>query len=127
VALIQYPGLIVDNMRIIINTIASVLIIFAIMSNDFIFNKINGKLFAFLGKLSFPLYLVHTLVICSISSLGFMTMHHYGYAHEQILILTFLITLFSSIIISLPLIYMDGFWLKKINRMVSKRYPTPHA
>jgi peptidoglycan/LPS O-acetylase OafA/YrhL len=127
VAHLQYPRLIVDNIRIIINTIASVLIIFAIMSNDYIFNKLNGKFFAFLGKLSFPLYLVHTLVICSISSLGFMTMHHYGYAHEQILIITFLITLVTSIIICLPLIYMDTLWLNKINRMVSKRYPAPHG
>lgn len=128
VAHLQYPRLIVDNIRIIINTIASVLIIFAIMSNDFIFNKLNGRLFAFLGKLSFPLYLVHTLVICSISSLGFMTMHHYGYAHEQILIVTFLITIVSSIIICMPLIYIDALWLNKINHIVSKRYPpTSHA
>lgn len=128
VALIQAPGLVADNMRIIINTIASVLIISAIMSNDFIFNKINGRLFAWLGKLSFPLYLVHTLVICSISSLSFMTLQHYEFAREHILMATFLITLCSSIIISLPLIYMDGFWLKKINRMVSKLYPaTPNG
>ena len=128
VAQLQYPRLVVDNIRIIINTVASVLIIFAIMSNDFIFNKLNGKLFAFLGKLSFPLYLVHTLVICSISSLGYMTMHHYGYAHDHILIATFLITLASSIIICLPLIYMDAMWLNRINHMVSKLYPaTPNA
>jgi peptidoglycan/LPS O-acetylase OafA/YrhL len=122
VALIQAPGLIADNMRIIINTVASVLIIYAIMSNDFIYNKINGKPFAWLGKLSFPLYLVHTLVICSISSLSFMSLQHYEFAHEHILMAMFLITLCSSIIISLPLIYMDGFWLKKINRAVSKLY-----
>lgn len=122
VALIQVPGLVADNMRIVINTVASVLIIYAIMSNDFIYNKINGKLFAWLGKLSFPLYLVHTLVICSISSLSFMSLQHYEFAHEHILMAMFLITLCSSIIISLPLIYMDGFWLKKINRAVSKRY-----
>lgn len=119
VGLIQYPTLIADNIRIIINTIASVLIILSIMTNDLIFNQINGRFFSFLGKLSFPLYLVHTLVICSISSFGFITMNHYGYKDELILILTFLITLSSSIIISLPLIYMDNFWLKKINHITS--------
>jgi peptidoglycan/LPS O-acetylase OafA/YrhL len=122
VALIQYPSLIADNIRIIINTIASVLIIFSIMTNDIIFNKLNGKLFSFLGKLSFPLYLVHTLVICSISSFSFITMHHYEYTDELVLIITFLITLLSSIIISLPLIYVDSFWLKKINHISSKLF-----
>ena len=122
VALIQYPSLIANNIRIIINTIASVLIIFSIMTNDFIFNKLNGKLFSFLGKLSFPLYLVHTLVICSISSFSFITMHQYGYTDELVLIITFLITLLSSIIISLPLIYVDSFWLKKINHISSKLF-----
>ena len=122
VALIQYPSLIANNIRIIINTIASVLIIFSIMTNDFIFNKLNGKLFSFLGKLSFPLYLVHTLVICSISSFSFITMHHYGYTDELVLIITFLITLLSSIIISLPLIYVDSFWLKKINHISIKLF-----
>ena len=122
VALIQYPSLIADNIRIIINTIASVLIIFSIMTNDFIFNKLNGKLFSFLGKLSFPLYLVHTLVICSISSFSFITMHHFGYTDELVLIITFLITLLSSIIISLPLIYVDSFWLKKINHISIKLF-----
>ena len=122
VALIQYPSLIANNIRIIINTIASVLIIFSIMTNDFIFNKLNGKLFSFLGKLSFPLYLVHTLVICSISSFSFITMHHYGYTDELVLIITFLITLLSSIIISLPLIYIDSFWLKKINHISGKLF-----
>jgi peptidoglycan/LPS O-acetylase OafA/YrhL len=122
VALIQYPSLIANNIRIIINTIASVLIIFSIMTNDFIFNKLNGKLFSFLGKLSFPLYLVHTLVICSISSFSFITMHQYGYTDELVLIITFLITLLSSIIISLPLIYIDSFWLKKINHISGKLF-----
>lgn len=122
VALIQYPSLIADNIRIIINTIASVLIIFSIMTNDFIFNELNGKLFSFLGKLSFPLYLVHTLVICSISSFSFITMHQYGYTDELVLIITFLITLLSSIIISLPLIYIDSFWLKKINHISGKLF-----
>ena len=119
VTLIQYPSLIADNIRIIINTIASVLIIFSIMANDLIFNKINGRFFSFLGKLSFPLYLVHTLVICSISSFSYITMHHYGYKDELIFIITFLITLSSSIMVSLPLIYMDSFWLKKINKIAS--------
>jgi peptidoglycan/LPS O-acetylase OafA/YrhL len=127
VALIQHPILIADNSRIIINTIASVLIIFAIMSNDFIFNKINGRFFAFLGKLSFPLYLVHTLVICSISSFSFIAMHQYGYTKELILMMTFLITLFSTILISLPLIHMDSVWLKKINQLANKLLtPTHH-
>jgi peptidoglycan/LPS O-acetylase OafA/YrhL len=124
VGLIQYPTLITDNIRIIINTIASVLIILSIMTNDLIFNKINGRFFSFLGKLSFPLYLVHTLVICSISSFSFITMHRYGYTNELIFIITFLITLSSSIIISLPLICMDNFWLKKINHiacLISKK------
>jgi peptidoglycan/LPS O-acetylase OafA/YrhL len=122
VTLIQYPSLIADNIRIIINTIASVLIIFSIMANDLIFNKINGRFFSFLGKLSFPLYLVHTLVICSISSFSYITMHHYGYKDELIFIITFLITLSSSIMVSLPLIYMDSFWLKKINKIASMHF-----
>ena len=122
VALIKYPSLDGDNIRIMINTIASVLIIFSIMTNEFIFNKFNGKLFAFLGKLSFPLYLVHTLVICSISSFSFITLHQFGFTDELIFIITFLITLFSSIIISLPLIYMDSIWLKKINDIASKLF-----
>jgi peptidoglycan/LPS O-acetylase OafA/YrhL len=127
IALIQYPSLLSDNNRIIINTIASVLIIFSIMTNDFLFNKINGRFFAFLGKLSFPLYLVHTLVICSLSSFSFITMHQYGYTGQLILIITFLITLLSSIIISLPLIYMDSFWLKKVNHLTNKLLtPTHH-
>lgn len=122
VAHINYLDISADKLRVIINTLASTLIIFSIMANELIFSKINGRISLFLGKLSFPLYLVHTLVICSVSSFVFILMHRYIYSDLMIFITTFFVTLLSSVIISLPLIYIDDFWLRNLNDVTRKLF-----
>jgi len=115
---IYFPSLIQKNLHIIINSFGSILIIFSIMANRSIYDLMDGRLSAYLGKLSFPLYLVHTIIICSLSSYVFIFFNQVGQTHAWILTQTFLITLTASVAVSSLVIYFDEWWLKKINYIV---------
>jgi len=66
----------------------------------------SGRISAFLGELSFPIYLVHALVICSAGSAIYL---RFG-AHAAIASVFVIATL-----ISLPLIVFNNWWVAKVN------------
>ena len=86
------------------------------MQSPKIFQLLNGRAGFYLGKLSFPLYLVHTLVICSVSSYWFIRWEQSQSANFPILVATFVLTVIISILAAIPMIFLDGMWLKFINR-----------
>jgi peptidoglycan/LPS O-acetylase OafA/YrhL len=67
----------------------------------------SGKISAFLGELSFPIYLLHVLVICSAGSVVYL---HFG-------AIPAIISVFAiSVLVSLPLIKFNNWWIAKVNR-----------
>jgi peptidoglycan/LPS O-acetylase OafA/YrhL len=103
-----------------LHTFGSASIILATLANKPIFNKLNGRFFKLLGKLSFPLYLVHTLVICSASSYLYLQMKKSGSDNQITLVMVFLTTVLISVLVSIPLSRFDDWWVKSVNTKVSQ-------
>jgi len=112
---IKHPFLLVSNIKVVFHSVGAALIIFAVMQSPKIFQLLNGRVGFYLGKLSFPLYLVHTLVICSVSSYWFIRWEQSQSANFPILVATFVLTVMISILAAIPMIFLDGIWLKFIN------------
>ncbi|MEC4888425.1 MAG: acyltransferase [Nitrospira sp.] len=96
------------------HTLGSIIIIFATMANKTVFRNLNRRFFKFVGQMSFPLYLVHALVLCSISSYAYLHLTHSKLDAHVTLIAVFAITVFVSIGASLPLHRFDQWWVKEV-------------
>jgi peptidoglycan/LPS O-acetylase OafA/YrhL len=66
----------------------------------------SGRISRFLGELSFPIYLVHVLVICSVGSAIYLWAGAFPAA---------LAVFIFSILVSLPLMAFSNWWLKHVN------------
>ena len=102
-----------------IHTIGSSFLIFGVMTNRLIYDGLNGKISYFLGQISFPLYLIHILVISSISSYLYINLYQLGIDASSAIALTFFSLIFSSVFLSLPVIYLDRLWVNFINRFIA--------
>jgi peptidoglycan/LPS O-acetylase OafA/YrhL len=123
-AWVQYlPRFWQDRSQTLLHTFGSLLIIYATMTNEQIFQGLNGRLCQWLGRLSFPLYLVHGLVIYSISSYVFLLSSGSGLATHWVLAGTFLITVLVSVLSSLPLSVLDEWWVRQVNQTVKRWWP----
>jgi peptidoglycan/LPS O-acetylase OafA/YrhL len=118
VSYITYPDILVNNIQVILNSLGAALVIFSIMCNLQIYTFLNGRFCNYLGQLSFPLYLVHTLIICSLSSFTFLYLNNQDYPNKVILLCVFVLTLAGSIMAATPLIFFDKFWLRLTNKLV---------
>jgi peptidoglycan/LPS O-acetylase OafA/YrhL len=79
-------------------------------------STLSGRTGSLLGQFSFPIYLVHTLVILSSGSLAFQYLGVSG---------ALLITLGSTFIFSLPLIALESAWLPRLNAVMKALIPPP--
>jgi len=120
VSYITYPDFLLSNIQIILNSLGAGLVIFSVMSNFQVYAFLNRPFCNYLGQLSFPLYLVHTLVICSIGSFVFLYLKHHDYPNKAILLGLFGLTFTISILAAIPLIFFDKFWLRLTNKLVKK-------
>ncbi|UVL00197.1 acyltransferase [Pseudomonas sp. B21-048] len=104
----------------LLHTLGSACIIFATMTNQKVFKNLNGKLLRGIGKISFPLYLVHTLVICSLSSYAYLKLANHGVSNTSSLIIVFIVTATTSIALAIPLSRFDDWWVKQVNATTLK-------
>ena len=70
----------------------------------------------FLGRLSFPLYLVHALVMLSVTSAAYVALAGYGVPLWGILALCLALTLAASLLAALPFMWLEGVWVPALNR-----------
>lgn len=115
---LNYFDIAPGKIEIVTHSIGSSLIIFAIMTNSRIYRGLNNRLCNYLGVFSFPLYLVHTLVICSFSSFVYIFFKQSIDSHGLAALLFFGLTLIASIAASMPLVLFDKFWVNRVNQFV---------
>lgn len=120
VGAIKHPSLIAINLQTILHTIGSYLIIISIIGNNRIYASLDKSFSSYLGRLSFPLYLVHTLVICSLSSFIFLELKNISVSQFWVMTILFASTLVGSILIAIPLVIFDEFWVRYTGRIVKK-------
>lgn len=117
---LAYLDIRAGNIELILHSLGACLIIFSIISNAKIYESLNGKFCNYLGVFSFPLYLVHTLVICSFSSFFYLLLNQQVDSSDLILSLLFGFTFAASVIAAIPLVVFDKFWLRLVNAVVKK-------
>ncbi|TPG78819.1 acyltransferase family protein [Pseudomonas arsenicoxydans] len=114
------PDIMKVHTQTLLHTLGSACIIFATMSNQKVFKTLNGKFLRGIGKISFPLYLIHTLVICSLSSYVYVKLAAYGMSNTKSLIIVFIVTATTSIALAIPLSRFDDWWVKQVNAITRK-------
>lgn len=91
-------------------TAAAFLTIALILHTPGLHRMLDNRYMAFLGELSFPLYLVHTLVICSIGSRVFVL--------TRSLAATVLTVVAGSVISAMPILWFNRTWVRGVNTLV---------
>ncbi len=107
-------------------TLGSLLIVFVALTNRAVGRLLSGRTGYLLGAMSFPLYLVHTLVICSVSSLVYARLAGAGYGLLVSSSAAIATTLVASVVVALPFLWLDHAWVAYLNRFV-KRLRIPGA
>jgi peptidoglycan/LPS O-acetylase OafA/YrhL len=111
--------------QIILHTVGSALIIYATMSNDRIFSLLSNRLSVLLGRISFPLYLIHTIVICSSSSFIFWFLSKEALNPDQVLGITFMATVVVTLLLAIPLMIFDEWWMRFVDQHVRRLSSSP--
>jgi peptidoglycan/LPS O-acetylase OafA/YrhL len=114
------PKFMADVSQIAFHTVGSACIIFATMANVRIFASLSGGVCRWLGKLSFPLYLMHVVVICSLSSFLYLLLSGWGVWSWLTLTLVFLVTAAASVAVSIPLARLDDWWVGQVNAQAGR-------
>lgn len=112
------------HLNVVMYTVGSVAIILGVMNSERVYDFLDTRLSKFLGAISFPLYLVHVLVICSFSSLLFVYFHNSLFFGTVPLLINFVFTMFFSMILAAPLAIVDRKWvgiLGGLNKLIDRK------
>ncbi len=104
-------------LRIILHSLASVILIQMIFSYDGFYKLLDGRTGRFLGRCSFALYVIHVPLMFTFSTAVFLALLDIiGY--QSSVIVTFILTLPLLFLISWLLAKIDELWCRKVNRTV---------
>lgn len=99
-------------------TIASTAAMLLLLGVPALERRLGGRGGRFLGRLSFPLYLVHGLVILSFTSAAYTALEEYGLPLWIVLALSLALTWLLSILAALPFMALEKLWVPTLNRGV---------
>lgn len=91
---------------------ASIMLVYAVLSADQPPAWLSGKVARFLGDLSFPLYLVHVPVICSLASWVLLVSGSAALAAAA--------GILGSLIAALPLMAFNNWWVRALGALFNK-------
>jgi peptidoglycan/LPS O-acetylase OafA/YrhL len=117
VSRIRQPEIIKDNIQLILNSVGAFLILFAIVSCNKVYKFLDNRIGMFLGKISFPLYLIYVLIICSLGSWVYIQLLSAGLGSEYVVSITWITTLSFSIMVATAFSYFDEFWIRLLNKI----------
>jgi len=83
-------------------------------------SALSGRVSAFLGALSFPIYLVHVLVLCSAGSAALLWANASGWSAEDARGLAIAVTISLSALAALPLVMFNERWVGVVNKIVGQ-------
>jgi peptidoglycan/LPS O-acetylase OafA/YrhL len=105
--------------RIAIHTASGVLIILGLIGNDRLGRSLSTPPFQLLGRLSFPVYLFHFPLLCSLASAMFVSLRP-ALSYRDTLLLVAAIYLPPVIGVSYLLSRLDAAWLRWVNRFAAR-------
>jgi peptidoglycan/LPS O-acetylase OafA/YrhL len=105
------------RLRVLLHTIASVILIVLALKVPLVKYALSGRSGAFLGGLSYPIYLTHFLVIASLGSWTYLAV---GQDHRWLAgSLAVLVSLLGSVATALPIMRLDIWWIRVLNRRIA--------
>ena len=104
--------------RITIHTISGMLVILGLIGNDYIGQPLATVPLRLLGRLSFPLYLFHFPLLCSLGCALFVFLRPV-FSYQATLIMVAAAYLPPVIVISYLLTHFDDLWLRWVNRFAA--------
>lgn len=109
-----------------VNMLGSALLIIALGGVDVFRSGPPEHVGRWLGKLSFPLYLVHVPVLCSGGSWALVaTAQSYPSPAPEIAAVT--VTVYGSLLAAIPLAWVNEAWIGWLNGVAGKAFPAPPA
>lgn len=112
-------GIPLDKIELLLHTVAALLIMFIVMAYDPCRRVLNRRAGLWLGRMSFPIYLTHLLVICTIGSSTFIAINPL-LPHSFTITLTLTAVFGVTFAVSFPLAILDGIWVRLINGFVAR-------
>ena len=107
------------SMRVMIHSIAAVILIQVILNYDSIYKLFDGTIGRFLGRCSFSLYVIHVPLMFSFSTFIFLTfLDSAGY--KLAVLITFIATVPILFLVSWLMTLFDELWCANVNRTVKK-------
>ena len=91
------------------NIVASFVLLIVLVTSQPLIALASGRSGALLGTLSFPIYLVHTLVILSASSVIYSACSPF-LSQAAALMITLAATMVISVVASIPFVFLDTYW-----------------
>lgn len=119
VAVALAAGLIAaDDARV--EAIAAGLLLFAMTTSPGIERALSGRIGSWLGRASFPLYLVHTLVIVTIGSEVYTAAFAAAHTYWLAMAVASLVVIGVSAGVAVPLMWLDEWWVPTLNQGINR-------
>lgn len=97
-------------------TVASTTAIILLLGVPSLEQRLSTPIGLFLGRLSFPIYLVHSLVILSVTSFAYTSFVGMGLPVWIVIFLCFILTWGVSLFAAWPFMVLEKIWVPTINR-----------
>jgi peptidoglycan/LPS O-acetylase OafA/YrhL len=126
----QAPPGIRDYAATLLHSAGSALLIVAVLCSAGLYRRLDRRIWHYLGRISYPLFLVHPLVIFSAASALYIDLSAQGTGAAALLAAMFAITVGLSILLSVPLAWLDhrwGLWLDGTARQMFPEAPAQAA
>jgi len=105
--------------RIAIHTASGMLIITGLLGNDRFARTFANPPFRLLGRLSFPVYLFHFPLLCSVASMLFVVLRPIGSLYETLLLVG---AIYALLVVAVGYAFarVDEAWLGWVNRFAAR-------
>ena len=109
---------------VVMQSAGSIVLMLALLRTAALAQRLSGPVARALGELSFPVYLVQVIVICTVSSWTFVALATTG-APLQIP-LTLGATLLGTLVVAAPLVSLERWWVPFVNTLARQLFsPAP--
>ncbi|MDD3181744.1 MAG: acyltransferase [Alphaproteobacteria bacterium] len=109
-----------DTLYVLFSLAGSALVILSCITWPALNESMQSRLSRFLGQISFPLYALHIVTICSLGSAVFVFMGSSDLFYAKLF--TAMILVPTTVALAYLLSLVDQAWVRRLNRFVAQRY-----
>lgn len=102
------------------NLVAAALLLFVLTQSSLAERILSTRAGYWLGKFSFPIYLVHALIICTIGSFFYIFSFNVWHSAWISVVVAALMTFVATFIAAIPFVMLDDWWVPTLNELVKR-------